>query len=119
MLWGFKWRSCWGGWSSIQMGYRKKDTKEWKKWCQTHKDRLNTIGIPKNILETQERWELFLEHSYDVYDKDNIFTIELLTKKEATEFSYFLFEIYEEEYISLIKELKIMYGLKIDWMIDF
>jgi len=91
---------------------RNKKDKEWKEWCKLHQNILNTFGIPEKIFETEERWFIFLEHGYDEVDwsnkSQNIFTVNLLKKKELISLSNFLLEEYGTEYNSLIKELNFL-----------
>src|SRR4051812_28855154 len=94
------------------MGYRRtkkniSEHRKWKKFIDENKYLINNIGIPNQIIETLENWEIFLVHGYletqnvevpfdtDSIKKNDIEKYELLKTliKRYFQYGYSYFEV--------------------------
>jgi hypothetical protein len=74
------------------MGYRRKkddvnEQRKWSKFINENKYLINEIGIPNQIMEAHENWEIFLVHGYLEFPNVDIpFNIDTLKKNELEKY---------------------------------
>lgn len=92
------------------MAYRKEKS-PWTNWVRRNSFKLQEIGIPEKIYQTEERWLVFLIHGgFDEFgmgeDQHNVWSINFLNLEEKKRFYTFI----KDEFPDDCDEY--LYGLK-------
>jgi hypothetical protein len=67
--------------------------REWTGWREKHRVALQRTGLPESVLEDEERWWDFLQHSYLDHHSDPLgFTVDQLSAEQKHELRQFLLQ---------------------------
>jgi hypothetical protein len=85
-----------------------KERQEWRKWVNTHRGRLEQIGLPLSVYYDRGNWWHFLSHGYvSAYDDCPGFTYRELTLAKKEDLLQFVTEVAPDSDVAHILEVQL------------